>query len=115
MKRQVSFALREAGDAPQATDAAAEEVHVMDGTVKVGSNVWLRNQVSGQPYTLATLVSLEKSGDAVVRLAAGGDILRVQPDSCYAANSADVTPGDHSALIHLNEPCVLENTKLRYT
>ena len=31
-----------------------------------------------------------------------------------AANSADQPPGDHSALIHLNEPCVLENSRLRF-
>ena len=33
----------------------------------------------------------------------------------FMANEKGLMTNDHCALIHLNEPCVLENTKLRYT
>ena len=49
----------------------------------------------GQAYTQATLTGLDKSGDAVVRLA-DGETARVRPDTCYAANSADQTPASYS-------------------
>ena len=33
----------------------------------------------------------------------------------FPANESDLMTDDHCALIHLNEPCVLENTRMRYT
>ena len=33
----------------------------------------------------------------------------------FPSNEKDLITSDHCALIHLNEPCVLENTRLRYT
>ena len=110
--RGISFELREDDD-PDQGHLTVAEMEAMDGRIKMGGQVWLRGLRGGQAYTQATLTGLDKSGDAVVRLA-DGETARVRPDTCYAANSADQTPGDLAALIHLNEPCVLECTRLRY-
>jgi hypothetical protein len=84
-------------------------------SLRVGDSVWLRgaDKSRGQMFIrgLLTAVRLDR---CTVTTVDGGAVLSKQPGEIYPANPADDAPGDHSALIHLNEPCILENTRQRY-
>ena len=56
------------------------------------------------------------SARITVKRASGGEeeTLDAAKADIFPANEADMTPGDHCALIHLNEPCVLENSRMRF-
>ena len=42
------------------------------------------------------------------------DILDSAKADLFPSNEKDLTTADHCSLIHLNEPCILENTRLRH-
>ena len=87
-------------------------------TGKIGDRVWLRSgKGSGTPFELATITNVQQAGARVTvrRLGAAHDeVLDTGKADIFSANAADSVATDHCGLIHLNEPCILENSKLRY-
>ena len=57
------------------------------------------------------------SARVTVKRASGGDedTLDSGKADIFPSNEKDLMASDHCALIHLNEPCILENTRLRFT
>jgi len=65
----------------------------------------------------AVVTNVQQNGARVtVRRAQGGpeETLDTSKHDIFPANVQGLTTNDHCALIHLNEPCVLENSKLRF-
>ena len=59
---------------------------------------------------------LKRSARVTLKKATGEEeTLDTAKADIFMANEKGLMTNDHCALIHLNEPCVLENTKLRYT
>ena len=83
--------------------------------LKQGDKVWLRDsdKTKGQMFVKGQLTGVA-SDRCMVAHADGGAVVAKAPGEVYPANPADDAPSDHSALIHLNEPCILENTRQRY-
>jgi myosin heavy subunit len=86
------------------------------GKVKVGDSVWLRGGKGSDPFVQATIGNVQQNGARItVKRAAGGEeTLDTAKADFFPSNEKDLMTSDHCALIHLNEPCVLENTRLRY-
>lgn len=74
-----------------------------------GAAVWLRG-TSTEPFIAGEIIGVS---EATVQVAlAGGEVRRIGRSDAFAASSR--TAPDHCALEHLNEPSVLNNTRLRF-
>jgi len=86
---------------------------------KPGDSVWLRgNTKGGDPFEPAKVTNVQQNGARVTTQRKGAkeeETLDSAKADIFPANEGGMMTNDHCALIHLNEPCVLENTKLRYT
>lgn len=86
--------------------------------IKVGDRVWLRNQAKGAdtPFVPAAVTNSQQNGArlTVKRDGQAEEVLDTSKSDVFPANESKMMTNDHCALIHLNEPCVLENTKMRY-
>ena len=79
----------------------------------VGDAVWLRNRSKDAVFVRGVLSSAAADGCGVEL--SDGSLVQRHADELYAANGPDEPPPpDHSSLVHLNEPCILENTRARY-
>jgi len=81
--------------------------------------VWLRgSKESKEPFVSATVTNVQQNGARVTVKRSSGDpeeTLDTSKHDLFPANESGLKTTDHCALIHLNEPSVLENTKLRFT
>lgn len=87
-------------------------VGVGGAILHTGDEVWIRDDQGGEAFTRGVLSRVGKDGATVLH---GGCAVVKRPGELYAANKADdVPPDDHSALVHLNEPSILDNARQRY-
>ena len=89
--------------------------------IRVGDAVWLRDKAHPERvFSRGTLFSVAQGELCSVEMAASegsapGELLQRHGSELYPANSAaDGAPDDHSALVNLNEPCILDSTARRY-
>ena len=85
--------------------------------IKTGDNIWLRTgKGAADPFEPATVTNVQQAGARVTVKRPGGaeEALDTAKADVFPANAAGSTASDHCALIHLNEPCILENSKIRY-
>ena len=81
---------------------------------RVGTRVWLPSPAHDTPFLGATCIGLQGT---ILRLKLdSGEEKSVDPErvDVHVANDVGLTASDHCGLIHLNEPCVCENTRLRF-
>lgn len=79
--------------------------------------VWLRGaKGSAELFIPAKVVSVQQAGARVTveKRDKTTEVLDRNKADVFPANADGATANDHCALIHLNEPCILENTRLRY-
>ena len=86
--------------------------------MKIADNVWLRSEgkSEGAPFVLGSITNVQQGGARLtVRRPDGteGTFDNRSADVFRANPKGQVAP-DHCALIHLNEPCILDNSKERY-
>ena len=77
---------------------------------------WLPGKEGSEtPFAAAQCEEVEAGGLLKLKLDDGGTVT-VDPSKqdVLAGNETGSTAFDHCALIHMNEPCVLENSRLRY-
>ena len=92
---------------------------VAQPVMKISDAVWLRSEgknVDGAPFVLGSITNVQQGGARLtVRRPDGteGTFDNRSADVFRANPKGQVAP-DHCALIHLNEPCVLDNSKERY-
>ena len=92
---------------------------VAQPVMKISDAVWLRSEgknVDGPPFVLGSITNVQQGGARLtVRRPDGteGTFDNRSADVFRANPKGQVAP-DHCALIHLNEPCVLDNSKERY-
>ena len=60
-------------------------------------------------------VGIRRARITVKRVTGEEETLDTAKADMFPSNDKNMVTNDHCALIHLNEPCVLENTRLRYT
>ena len=87
--------------------------------IKINDSVWLRAGAKGatDPFVPATVTNVQQNGARVTVKRASSteeEVLDTSKSDIFPANEKGMTAGDHCALIHLNEPCILENSKLRF-
>lgn len=85
--------------------------------IKVNDQVWLRGGKSQEPFVPAAVTNVQQNGARVtVRRTpdAPEETLDTSKHDIFPANEKGLSTHDHCALIHLNEPSVLENSKLRF-
>ena len=78
---------------------------------------WLPGKEGSEtPFAAAQCEAVEAGGLLKLKLDDGGGTVTVDPSKqdVLAGNETGSTAFDHCALIHMNEPCVLENSRLRY-
>ena len=66
----------------------------------------------------ATVTNVQQNGARVTVKRSPSDpeeTLDTSKHDIFPANERGLMTNDHCALIHLNEPCVLENSKLRFS
>ena len=81
---------------------------------RVGMHVWLpASDGSEQPFTPGQVTSIDK-GSLEVTVGGARQMVDLQRAEVLAGNAPDTTAADHCGLIHMNEPCVLENSRLRF-
>ena len=92
---------------------------VAQPVMKISDAVWLRSEgknVDAPPFVLGSITNVQQGGARLtVRRPDGteGTFDNRSADVFRANPKGQVAP-DHCALIHLNEPCVLDNSKERY-
>ena len=87
--------------------------------IKVGDQIWLRDQTKGtkEPFVTGDVIKSQQDGK---RITARNNKTKEEitcdlaTADIFAANPKDNFANDHCALIHLNEPCILENSRGRY-
>jgi hypothetical protein len=85
--------------------------------VKIGDTCWVRaaDKKAVKPFETASVVNVQQGGARVTVKREGSsaeESLDTAKEDLFPANEKGMMPADHCALIHLNEPCVLENTAL---
>lgn len=109
IKKTVSFRVTPPGSADQVVGT----VKTLDHGVKVHDTVWMRDKT--HVFVKGVVVSgVDDSGTLGIELQGGSALVRQRPDEVYPANQPNDSPDDTTALIHLNEPCVLDAIKVRY-
>ncbi|KAL1521199.1 hypothetical protein AB1Y20_022751 [Prymnesium parvum] len=85
--------------------------------IKTDEPVWLRApKGSAELFLPAKVTNVQQAGARVTVETPNGasEVLDRNKADVFPANPTGTTAPDHCALIHLNEPCILENTRLRY-
>ena len=87
--------------------------------IKVGDSVWLRDNTKGtkEPFVTASVINSQQGGKRITAKNSKTNeevICDLSSADIFPANPTDQTAPDHCALIHLNEPCILENSRKRY-
>jgi len=83
---------------------------------KEGDAVWLRGAKGEKPFVPGKVTKIQQEGARLTVLRTESnqeETLEASKADIFPANEAGLKTNDHCALIHLNEPCVLENTRLR--
>eukprot|EP00325_Prymnesiales_sp_UTEX-LB-985_P020714 CAMPEP_0174733188 /NCGR_PEP_ID=MMETSP1094-20130205/60818_1 /TAXON_ID=156173 /ORGANISM="Chrysochromulina brevifilum, Strain UTEX LB 985" /LENGTH=1727 /DNA_ID=CAMNT_0015935811 /DNA_START=13 /DNA_END=5196 /DNA_ORIENTATION=+ len=86
--------------------------------IKIKDRVWLRGAKGQESFVPASVTNVQQNGARVTVKRSASDpeeVLDTSKADVFPANEDGMKTNDHCALIHLNEPCVLENTRLRYT
>ena len=87
--------------------------------IKLDDDVWLRDSTKGtkEPFVKAKVINSQQGGKRITakNSKTGEEVIcDLSSADIFPANPADQFAPDHCALIHLNEPCVLENSRGRY-
>ena len=85
--------------------------------LKIGDAVWLRSEKGdSEPFTAGTITKVQQGGARLtVEWPNGKEVVAdTAKVDVFPANPQGSKAADHCALIHLNEPTVLENTKARF-
>ena len=84
--------------------------------VKAGDPVWFRDPAKKvtDVFTKATITSVSDDQKSCKITLSTGSGDEKQGSELFPANTDDDLVGDNTALVHLNEPTILCNTKLRY-
>ncbi len=85
--------------------------------LKVGEAIWLRAQKgSAEPFIPGTVTNVQQGGARLTVKGSDGKEVALDNKNAdvFAANPPGSTASDHCALIHLNEPSVLENSRQRF-
>ena len=92
------------------------KIKIAGGILKLGDPVWVRDDDKSSPdvYLRTLLTSITDAGDKCTLTGSDGSSITKTVSEMIPANSSDDTPGDHTGLIHLNEPSILHNSKLRF-
>lgn len=82
--------------------------------MRAGMRVWLPGPAD-QPFVPGACVAVEAGGQLKLKMD-DGEEKSVDPSKVdvLAGNETGLTASDHCALINMNEPCVLENSRLRF-
>lgn len=83
---------------------------------KEGDAVWLRGAKGEKPFVPGKVTKIQQEGARLTVLRTESnqeETLEASKADIFPANEAGLKTNDHCALIHLNEPCVLENTRAR--
>ena len=83
---------------------------------RVKNHVWLPNKDgSSEPFVSGQITALEKPSNLRLKMADGKEnVVDPSKEEVLPGNEPDVTASDHCGLIFMNEPCVLENSRLRF-
>ena len=74
--------------------------------------VWLHVSM---PFVGGVCKAVQPGGQIQLKMDGGSEqTVDLAKGEVLAGNEEGLTAHDHCALIHLNEPCILENTSLRY-
>jgi myosin heavy subunit len=85
--------------------------------LKIGDAVWLRSEKGDtEPFTAGTISKVQQGGARLtVQWSNGKEVVAdTAKVDVFPANPPGSMAPDHCALIHLNEPTVLENTRARF-
>ena len=91
-------------------------IKIPGAVLKVGDPAWVRDEdkSSHDVYVKAVITSITDAGDKISLTGPDGGSLTKATSEVIPANTSEDTPGDHTGLIHLNEPSILHNTKMRF-
>jgi hypothetical protein len=82
---------------------------------KPRDHAWVRAPPKAEePFLAATVVATSDGQVTVSSDAAGEQSFPLASDDIFLANPANTNADDHCGLIHMNEPAVLENTRVRF-
>ena len=81
---------------------------------RAGQPVWLKapEGAAVEPYAAGVVQEVGPKQLTVRKL--DGSTVTADPAAVLPANPEGTTAPDHCGLIHLNEPCVLQNSRARY-
>jgi len=85
--------------------------------MRVGDPCWLRApKGSAEPFAPGTIVNVQQGGDRLTVKKQDGTEVAFDSKNAdvFAANPTGTSAPDHCALLHLNEPSVLENSRARF-
>ena len=83
--------------------------------LKVGDPVWLSSEKgASEPFYAGSVSEVKQGGARLVVHSADGSDHVVAAENVFPANPKGSSAPDHCALIHLNEPTVLENSRTRF-
>uniref|UniRef100_A0A7S4BEP8 Uncharacterized protein n=1 Tax=Chrysotila carterae TaxID=13221 RepID=A0A7S4BEP8_CHRCT len=85
--------------------------------MRVGDPCWLRApKGQTEPFSPGKIVNVQQGGDRLTVLKPDGTeaAFDLKNADVFAANPTGSNAPDHCALLHLNEPSVLENTRQRF-
>jgi myosin-5 len=81
---------------------------------RAGMHVWMpQKDGSAEPF-LPGQVSAVTDGGLKVNSEGTEQLIDLQKDDVLAGNDPGATAPDHTSLIFMNEPCVIENSRLRF-
>ena len=80
---------------------------------RAGMQVWLPNERGDEPFIAGEIMAIDAKG-LTIRIGGMEQVFDPDKTEVLPGNVPSTTAYDHCALIHMNEPCVLENSRLRY-
>lgn len=80
---------------------------------RAGQHVWLPKEGGDAPFVAGQVTAVEPKG-LKIRVGGAEQIFDPEKADVLPGNAPDTTAPDHCALINMNEPCVLENSRLRF-
>ena len=115
-ERSVRPSLRNSLVVPEETifEEAPQSVVAIGGVrLKAGEPAWMREVGKADVFTRGVVTSIESRTECVVTTDGGAQLTKKAAE-LYPANSPSDAAPDHCALIHLSEPCILDNSRVRY-
>ena len=115
-ERSVRPSLRNSLVVPEETifEEAPQSVVAIGGVrLKAGEPAWMREVGKADVFTRGVVTSIESRTECVVTTDGGAQLTKKAAD-LYPANAPSDAAPDHCALIHLSEPCILDNSRVRY-